>query len=53
MIDILKHRDAIEAINAIINNKGVAEIKEEKNGLTVVEINRKVKLQKQNNDRQG
>ena len=43
MIDIKKRPDVIEAINAILNSRGVAEIKwESKLGLTVVKQTRTI-----------
>lgn len=41
MIDISKRRDIIEAINAVLNADGIAEVKREKaKGITVVHIKR-------------
>lgn len=41
MTDIRKHPEIVEAINAIINAGGIAEVKREKiYGLTVVQIKR-------------
>ena len=40
MTDIKKHPDIINAINAILDAEGIAEVKREKNGLTVVQIKR-------------
>lgn len=49
-IDIRQHPEIIELINAIINNKGIAEIKNEgKNdsvNIVVVEVKRVVKTEK-------
>ena len=46
MIDIREQREAVEAINAILNNHGIAEIKIESGAVkpTVVEIRRTVKV---------
>lgn len=48
MIDIRQHHEAAEAINAILNNRGIAEVKiEGKNSVpTVVEIKRTLKTKK-------
>lgn len=45
MVDISKHGDTINTVNAIINNGGTAEIKLEHNKkeIVVVETSRKVK----------
>ena len=40
MIDISKRKEIIDAINAILNADGIAEVKWEKMGLTVVQIKR-------------
>lgn len=52
MIDIRDYPDVVECLNTIINNRGVAEIKNEaKRGeinLVVVEITRAVKTKKRN-----
>ena len=40
MTDIRKYPQIIEAINAVLNAEGIAEVKREKNGLTVVQIKR-------------
>jgi hypothetical protein len=51
LIDIAKNQDVIKIINAILNNEGIAEIKNEakkgKENIVVVEIKRQVKT-KQN-----
>lgn len=53
MIDIRQRPDVIAAINAILNNSGIAEIKNEghKKGdnIVVVEIKRTVKTKAMNN----
>lgn len=51
MIDIKKNDEVIETVNAILNNKGIAEIKNEvrRNGddnIVVVEIKRQVRTRK-------
>lgn len=50
MIDVRMNREVIEVINAILNNGGTAEIKNEKrhgeDNLVVVEIKRAVKTKK-------
>ena len=47
MIDVRNHPETLEAINAIINNGGAAEVKVERRkeslSLVVVELSRKVK----------
>lgn len=47
MIDLEKDKEAIRIINAILNNRGVAEVKNEvkdgKANLVIVEIRRQVK----------
>lgn len=52
MIDIREHPEVIDIINAIINNHGTAEIKNEARkgdtNLVVVEIVRSVKTKKRN-----
>jgi len=40
MTDIKKHPEIINAINAILDAEGIAEVKREKSGLTVVQIKR-------------
>ena len=40
MTDIRKYPQIIESINAILNAEGIAEVKWEKTGLTVVQIKR-------------
>ncbi len=42
-IDISQHPETIEAINAILSNKDIAEIKLEPKGIAVVAIKRQVK----------
>jgi len=50
-IDIREHPEVIEIINTILNNKGIAEIKNESKhnsvNLVVVEIKRTVKTEKE------
>lgn len=45
-VDIVKQPDTVSALNAILNNKGIAEVKLEWNGknyeITVVDIRRKL-----------
>lgn len=43
MTDIRRNPEAIEAINAILSNGGIAEVKYESRGLVVVSVERKVK----------
>ena len=47
MIDIREWPEVIEAVNAVLNNKGIAEVKNEKrqgkDNPVVVEITRKLK----------
>ena len=45
-IDVRDIPEVIEAINAILNNKGIAEIKKERDGVAVVEITRKLRTTK-------
>lgn len=40
LFDISKRKDIIDAINAVLNADGIAEVKREKTGLTVVHIKR-------------
>ena len=40
MTDIRKYTEIIEAINAVLNAEGIAEVKRERSGLTVVQIKR-------------
>ena len=49
MIDIRQMDEAVEAINAILNNRGIAEVKLEGKGTrpTVVEIKRTLKTAKE------
>lgn len=42
-IDIKKHQETIDAINAILSNKDIAEVKLEPKGIAVVAIKRQVK----------
>lgn len=42
-MDIKKDEVAVHAINAILENKGIAEVKIERGNITVVEIKRTVK----------
>ena len=50
MIDIRNHPEVCEAINAVVNNRGIAEVKNEKrrgeDNLVVVEIVRTLKTKK-------
>lgn len=52
MIDLRDEKEIIDIINSILNNGGVAEIKNESRtstpNLVVVEIERKVKTKKRN-----
>lgn len=50
-MDVREHSEIISAINAILNNKGIAEVKQEKNGLSVVEIRRTLKTSKPSKDK--
>lgn len=51
MIDILKMPDVVSAINTILNNREIAEIKVEPKGVSVVGIHRTVKtIQKVKDD---
>ena len=43
MIDIRDYPATMDAINAVINAKNIAEIKREPKGIAVVEIKRQVK----------
>lgn len=43
-IDIMDSQECINAINEIINSDGIAEIKVERHGLSVVEIKRKLRV---------
>ena len=40
MTDIRKYPQVLDAINAVLNAEGIAEVKWEKTGLTVVQIKR-------------
>ena len=50
MIDIREHPEVCEAINAVVNNKGIVEVHNEKrqgkDNLVVVEISRTLKTKK-------
>lgn len=51
MVDISRNAEVIEVVNAILNNRGIAEIKNEvrRNGddnIVVVEIKRQVRTRK-------
>ena len=50
MIDIREHPEVIDAINAVLNNRGIAETKNEmrrgKDNIVVVEISRTLKTKK-------
>ena len=47
LLDVREMPEVVENINAILNNKGIAEIKQEgKNGVVVVEIKRTLKTPK-------
>lgn len=48
LLDVRNMPDVVSAINAILNNKGIAEIKQEKASVTVVEIKRTLKTTKPN-----
>lgn len=50
-MDIRDNKEAVEAINAILKNKGIAEIKVEHGGIAVVEITRKLKTSNYKMDR--
>lgn len=43
MIDLKRHPEVIEAINAILSSGGIAEVKCESKGLVVISIERKLK----------
>lgn len=43
-INVTDCKEAIEAINDIINSGGIAEIKVERQGLSVIEIKRKLRV---------
>lgn len=43
MIDIRDYPKTIDALNAILNGKNIAEVKSEPKGIAVVEIKRQVK----------
>ena len=45
-LDIRDNPEIIEIINSIVNNHGIAEIKKERDGIAVVEINRKLRTTK-------
>lgn len=45
-IDIRNIPEVVEAINAILNSKGIAEVKKERDGVAVVEIARKLRTTK-------
>ena len=53
MIDIRKRQDVLDIINTILNNGGIAEVKNESRkageNIVVVEIKRTVKTKKENN----
>lgn len=46
LLDVKEMPNVVNAVNAILNNKGIAEIKQEKGGVCVVEIKRTVKTPK-------
>lgn len=46
MLDVREMPDVVATLNAILNNKGIAEIKQEKDGICVVEIKRTLKTPK-------
>lgn len=46
-IDIRNYPDRIDEINAVLNNKGIAEVKIERSGPVVVEIKRTLKTPKE------
>lgn len=49
-MDIREHPKAVDTINRILDNKGIAEVKIEKNGnLVVVEVGRTVKHSEKEN----
>lgn len=43
-IDIRENKEVIEMINKIINEGGIAEVKVEKHGISVIEIKRKLRV---------
>ena len=51
MIDIRTHEEAVKAINAVLNNGGIVEVKNEAHGgdvnIVVVEIVRSVKTRRE------
>lgn len=52
MIDIRKNQEILNILNAILNNNGIAEIKQEgKGNICVVEIKRQLRTSKKDNDR--
>lgn len=46
MIEICREAEAVKAINAILNNRGIAEVKIERGEVVVVEISRTLKTAK-------
>ena len=42
-IDIRQMPDVCDKINAVLNNRGIVELKQESTGITVVEIKRTLK----------
>lgn len=49
-MDVREHPKTIESINQILNNKGIAEVKVEKDDtLVVVDVRRTVKNSEKNN----
>lgn len=42
-IDIRQMPDVVEKVNAVLNNHGIVELKQESTGITVVEIKRTLK----------
>lgn len=54
MIDIRDNKEVIEAINAILNGRGIAEVKNEirrgEDNLVVVEIQRTLKTKKRRSE---
>jgi len=47
MIDLRKETEIIDAANAVLNNGHIVELRPEKTGIAVVEINRTLKLKQQ------
>lgn len=51
MIDLREESEIVDAVNAVLNNGHIVELRPERTGIAVVEINRTLKVKQQYTDR--